>query len=79
MPPAAVPESADSGAAATGAGGIEDAAAAAVTLKSRGLPVYAAQMPLTVRIQRASGQPPASGPLPRSGAGLLPETLREVC
>jgi hypothetical protein len=36
-------------------GGIEDAAAPAVTFKSRGLPVYAGQMPPTVRIQRASG------------------------
>jgi hypothetical protein len=36
-------------------GGIEDAAAPAVTFKSRGLPVYAGQLPPTVRIQRASG------------------------
>jgi len=36
-------------------GGIQDAAAPVVTVKPRGLPVYAGQMPLTVRIQRACG------------------------
>ena len=38
-------------------GGIEDAAAAAVTLRSWGVPVYASQLPLTVAVQRAYGQP----------------------
>ena len=54
-------------------GGTEDAAAPAVTCKSRDSPGYAGQTPLTVRIQRACGQRLASGPLPRSGAGLLTE------
>jgi hypothetical protein len=59
-------------------GGIKEAAATAVTFKSWGLPGYAAQMPLIVRIQRACGQPLASGLLLRFGAGLLTQIITEV-
>jgi chromosome partitioning protein len=57
-------------------GGIEDAAAAAVTLQSWGVPVYASQLPLTVAVQRAYGQPVASGPLLRFGVDLLTEIVK---
>lgn len=59
-------------------GGIEDAAAAAVTLRSWGIPVYASQLPLTVSVQRAYGQPLASGPLLRFGIDLLTEITKEM-
>jgi chromosome partitioning protein len=59
-------------------GGIEDAAAAAVTLRSWGVPVYASQLPLTVAVQRAYGQPVMSGPLLRFGVDLLTEIVKEM-
>jgi hypothetical protein len=54
------------------------AEAAAVTLRSWGLPVCASQLPLTVGVQRAYGQPLTSGPLLRSGIDLLSEILKEM-
>lgn len=58
-------------------GGIEDAAAAAAALRSWGIQVYATQMPLTVAVQRAYGQP-LSGPLLRFGIDLLTEITKET-
>jgi chromosome partitioning protein len=59
-------------------GGIEDAAAAAVTLRSWGVSVYATQLPLTVAVQRVYGHPLTAGPLLRFGVDLLDEILKEV-
>jgi chromosome partitioning protein len=58
-------------------GGIEDAALAALTLRSWGVLVYASQLPLTVAVQRAYGQPVTSGPLLRFGIDLLTEITKE--
>jgi chromosome partitioning protein len=58
-------------------GGIEDAAVAAVTLRSWGVPVYSTQLPLTVAVQRAYGQP-VSGPLLRFGIDLMSEIAKEA-
>jgi chromosome partitioning protein len=57
-------------------GGIEDSAVAAVTLRSWGVPVYDTQLPLTVAVQRAYGQPVTSGPLLRFGIDLMTEILK---
>jgi cellulose biosynthesis protein BcsQ len=59
-------------------GGIEDSAAAAVTLKSWGVPVYDTQLPLTVAVQRAYGKALTSGPLMRFGVDLMTEILKET-
>jgi chromosome partitioning protein len=59
-------------------GGIEDSAAAAVTLKSWGIPVYDTQLPLTVTVQRAYGKALTSGPLLRFGMDLMTEILNEM-
>jgi len=59
-------------------GGTGDSAAAAVTLKSQGVPVYDTQLPLTVAVQRAYGKALTSGPLLRFGIDLLGEILSEV-
>lgn len=59
-------------------GGIEDSAAAAVTLKSWGVPVYDTQLPLTVAVQRAYGKALTSGPLLRFGIDLMTEILNEM-
>ena len=59
-------------------GGIEDSAAAAAALKQWGVPVYEAELPLTVAVQRAYGQPVTSGPLLRFGIALLTEILKEA-
>ena len=59
-------------------GGIEDSAAAAVTLKSWGVPVYDTQLPLTVTVQRAYGKAITSGPLLRFGMDLMTEILNEM-
>ena len=59
-------------------GGIEDGAAAAVTLKSWGVPVYDTQLPLTVTVQRAYGKALTSGPLLRFGMDLMAEILDEM-
>jgi len=59
-------------------GGIEDRAAAAVTLKSWGVPVYQTELPLTVAVQRAYGQALTSGPLLRFGIDLMSEILKEA-
>jgi chromosome partitioning protein len=59
-------------------GGIEDSAAAAVTLKSWGVPVYNTQLPLTVTVQRAYGKALTSGPLWRFGLELMTEILHEM-
>jgi chromosome partitioning protein len=59
-------------------GGIEDSAAAAITLRSWGVPVYDTQLPLTVAVQRAYGQPVTSGPLLRFGIDLMTEILGET-
>lgn len=59
-------------------GGIEDAAAAAVTLRSWGVQVYDSQLPLTVAVQRAYGQPVTTGPLLWFGVSLLTEILKEA-
>ena len=59
-------------------GGIEDSAAAAVTLKSWGVPVYDTQLPLTVTVQRAYGKALTSGPLLRFGTDLMTEILNEI-
>jgi cellulose biosynthesis protein BcsQ len=59
-------------------GGIEDSAAAAVTLKSWGVPVYNTQLPLTVTVQRAYGKALTSGPLWRFGLDLMTEILHEM-
>jgi len=59
-------------------GGIEDSAAAAVTLKSWGVPVYDTQLPLTVTVQRAYGKALTSGPLLRFGMDLMTEILNEM-
>lgn len=60
-------------------GAVEDAAVAAVTLKSWGIPVAATQMPLAVAIQRAYGLP-VTGRLLRFGADLLTElTKGQLC
>jgi cellulose biosynthesis protein BcsQ len=59
-------------------GGIEDSAAAAVTLKAWGVPVYDTQLPLTVTVQRAYGKALTSGPLLRFGMDLMTEILDEM-
>jgi chromosome partitioning protein len=59
-------------------GGIEDAAAAAVTLRSWGVQVYDSQLPLTVAVQRAYGQPVTTGPLLWFGVSLLTEIIKET-
>ena len=59
-------------------GGIEDSAAAAVMLKSWGVPVYDTQLPLTVTVQRAYGKALTSGPLLRFGMDLMTEILNEM-
>ena len=59
-------------------GGIEERALAAHTLKSWGVHVYAAELPLTVAVQRAYGQPLTSGPLLRFGIDLITEILEEM-
>ena len=59
-------------------GGIGDSAAAAVTLKSWGVPVYDTQLPLTVAVQRAYGKALTSGPLLRFGVDLMTEILNEM-
>src|SRR6266568_2582477 len=59
-------------------GGIEDSAAAAVTLKSWGVPVYDTQLPLTVAVPRAYGKALTSGPLLRFGIDLMTEILKEM-
>ena len=59
-------------------GGIEDSAAAAVMLKSWGVPVYDTQLPLTVAVQRAYGKALTSGPLLRFGIELMTEILNEA-
>jgi chromosome partitioning protein len=59
-------------------GGIEDAALSALQLQAWGVPVYASQMPMTVAIQRAYGQPVTSGPLLRFGVDLLIEITKEM-
>ena len=59
-------------------GGIEDSAAAAVTLKAWGVPVYDTQLPLTVTVQRAYGKALTSGPLLRFGMDLMTEILNEI-
>jgi len=59
-------------------GGIEDSAAAAVTLKSWGVPVYNTQLPLTVAVQRAYGKALTSGPLLRFGMDLMTEIFNEM-
>jgi len=59
-------------------GGIEDSAAAAVMLKSWGVPVYNTQLPLTVTVQRAYGKALTSGPLLRFGLDLMTEILNEM-
>jgi chromosome partitioning protein len=59
-------------------GGIEDSAAAAVALKSWGVPVYDTQLPLTVTVQRAYGKALTSGPLMRFGMDLMAEILNET-
>jgi hypothetical protein len=58
-------------------GGIEDAAAAAVWLRSQDVPVYASQLPFTVTVQRAYGQA-VTGPLLRFGIDLLTEITKEM-
>lgn len=58
-------------------GGIEDAAAAAVALRSWGVSVYSTQLPLTVAVQRAYGRP-VTGPLLRFGVDLMTEILKEI-
>lgn len=55
--------------------GIAERAEAAVTLKSWGVNVYRAELPLTVSVQRAYGQPLMSGPLLRFGIDLMSEIL----
>jgi len=59
-------------------GGIEDSAAAAVMLKSWGVPVYNTQLPLTVTVQRAYGKALTSGPLLRFGLDLMTEIFNEM-
>jgi chromosome partitioning protein len=59
-------------------GGIEDSAQAAAWLKTRGVHVYATEMPLTVAIGRNYGQPVTSGPLLRFGVSLLTEIIKEA-
>jgi chromosome partitioning protein len=59
-------------------GGIEDSAAAAIMLKSWGVPVYDTQLPLTVTVQRAFGKALTSGPLLRFGIDLMAEILNEM-
>ena len=59
-------------------GGIEDSAAAAVMLKSWGVPVYNTQLPLTVAVQRAYGKALTSGPLLRFGMDLMTEIFNEM-
>jgi len=59
-------------------GGIEGSAAAAVTLKSWGVPVYDTQLPLTVAVPRAYGKALTSGPLLRFGIDLMTEILKEM-
>jgi hypothetical protein len=59
-------------------GGLADSAAAAVILQSWGVPVYDAQLPLTVAVQRAYGQAITSGPLLRFGIDLMTEILKET-
>ena len=59
-------------------GGIEDSAAAAVSLKSWSVPVYDTQLPLTVTVQRAYGKTLTSGPLLRFGMDLMTEIFDEM-
>ena len=59
-------------------GRIEDTAAAVVTLRSWGVPVYAAELRMAVAVQRAYGQPLTSGPLLRFGIDLLTEISKEA-
>ena len=59
-------------------GGIEERAVAAHTLKAWGVHVYATELPLTVAVQRAYGQPLTSGPLLRFGIDLMTEILKEI-
>jgi chromosome partitioning protein len=58
-------------------GGLEDSAQAAIALRSWDVPVYATELPLTVAVQRAYGQP-LSGPLLRFGIDLLTEIAKET-
>jgi chromosome partitioning protein len=58
-------------------GGIEDAVAARSVLRSWGVRVYGAYLPLTVQVQRCYGQP-VTGPLLAFGISLLTEITKET-
>src|SRR5690348_11353104 len=59
-------------------GVVADTAAAALTLRPGGVPVYGKQVPITVTVQHAYGKTLTSGPLLRFGMDLLAEILNET-